>query len=214
MTKGFAARYRAVLKEIAGRVLPGHGYPVARLTAAEVRLGVRLPRALRDYYTSIGRHRMNQVYNRLLTPEDLHTTEGRLVFMEENQQVVYWAVRASNRAGPDPGVVQAMDPEEGPWQAEGTTCSTFLLAMLCWQAVCGGLRYGGYAERVVPRLARRIAATWPKVGRDLELSAYARAGQVICVLKEARTVLIQVGARTRRDFRAIEGTVGITFNQT
>jgi hypothetical protein len=99
---GYAARYRAVLAAVTGSARAGPGFPERRVAAAEARLGVRLPPALRAYYTAVGRHPLNRVSDRLRPPEAVELTGGRLVFLDENQGVVCWGVRAGGRAGPDP----------------------------------------------------------------------------------------------------------------
>jgi hypothetical protein len=70
-------------------LLPGHGYPLQTIQKAEQRLGVRLPQALRDYYLKVGWHRLNRIHNRRLSPKNIFVDNGCLVFMEENQVVVY-----------------------------------------------------------------------------------------------------------------------------
>src|SRR5262245_61284773 len=161
MAVGFRSRYRQALRSLIRKPIPRDGFPVGLLKAAEVRLGVKLPKALWDFYAVVGRHKLNQHYNRLLSPVDLFLATDHLVFMEENQAVVYWGVSRDELSKKDPPVFQAQTPEEGPWYSEGASCSEFLIAMLYWQAVGGGLPYTGYAERVGAGLVRQIKRTWP-----------------------------------------------------
>jgi hypothetical protein len=39
---------------------------------------------------------LNQCYNRLLAPAEVFVESGRIVFMAENQAVVYWAVKGTS----------------------------------------------------------------------------------------------------------------------
>jgi len=94
MAEAWSVRFRGLLADIAGRATPRHGYPLRAIEAAEVRLGVNLPAPLREYYLSVGRHKINSAHNRLLPPDALEVSQGRLVFMEENQCVVFWGVRS------------------------------------------------------------------------------------------------------------------------
>jgi hypothetical protein len=211
MAAGWASPFRRLLADIAGRAAPSHGYPLAAVKGAEARLGVKLPGPLRDYYLSVGRHKLNQAHNRLLPPGRLYVSHGRLVFMEENQWVVFWGVRSRSPAA-DPIVFQTTDPDDGYWAAE-SPCSQFLPAMLCWQAVSGGLPHIGYSDRIDSAAASRLAAGWPPAGRIGELSAFARGGRVVCLLFEDKSALVTIGARSRRDFQGLASELGIAVHE-
>ncbi|HEX4610862.1 MAG TPA: hypothetical protein VH092_21915 [Urbifossiella sp.] len=133
MAGRFAEEYRRVLAAITGWAGSAHGYSLRAVEAAEGRLGFGIPEALRDYYLSVGRHALNRVHNRLWPPDALEVSRGRLVFLEENQSVVYWGVPRRTTAA-DPMVSQTMDLDDGGWAADAR-CSRFLPAMLCWYAV-------------------------------------------------------------------------------
>jgi hypothetical protein len=208
MAGGWADEYRGLLAEVTGRAAAGRGFPVRAVGAAEARLGVSLPGALRDYYLSVGRHPINRAHNRLWPPDELEVSGGRVVFMEENQCVVFWGVPARGKAA-DPVVYQTGDLEDGDWYAE-VRCSRFLAVTLCWQAVGGGLPAGGIAESVT-RAARRALRGWRPVGRAGGLSAFARAGRVACVGGDGQ---LYVGARSRRDLRALEAELGVEIEET
>jgi hypothetical protein len=212
MAGGFRARYRQALGRLVRKPLPSDGFTQGQLQAAEARLRVKLPKALRDYYAVVGRHKLNQVHNRLLPPARLFLAGGHLAFMQENQAVVSWGARCE-RGEEDPAVFQAADPEAGPWYSEQARCSEFLTAMLYWQAVCGGLRHAGYAERVGAEVVRRVERSWPLIARIQDLSAYCEAGQAVCVLPDKKTALVHVGARTKRDFRDVEERLGVELDE-
>jgi hypothetical protein len=94
----FAARY-------AGALGPGDGCSPGALDAAEARLGVPLPEALRDLYTLVGnRDDLTRGQDELLAPEHLHVDGDVLVFRRENQNVALWGVPVSAHAEPDPPV--------------------------------------------------------------------------------------------------------------
>jgi hypothetical protein len=192
-------------------VSPSHGYPPATIQAAETRLGVKLPRPLRDYYLSVGRHKLNQAHNRLLPPPHLHVSRGRLVFMEENQGVYYWGVRSRSEAA-DPVVLQTTDPDEDGWTPV-SRCSRFLTAMLCWQAVNLGLPYIGYSDWHEQAAPGRLFPKRYRVGRFGSMTAYVRNGQVVCVEEADESAIVFIGARTRRAFQALVAEVGITIHR-
>jgi hypothetical protein len=92
-----------------------------------------VPRALSDYYSVAGRHRINREYNRLYPIGELEWRGDRLVFMEENQWVAFWGIPRSEVARSNPVVWQAPDAEPLEWFAEGYRVSQFLMAMWRWQ---------------------------------------------------------------------------------
>ena len=210
MAEAWATRFRGLLADITGRASASHGYPPRAIETAESRTGIRFPGPLREYYLSVGRHKINRAHNRLLPPDALFVAQGRLVFMEENQSVVYWGVLAT--AAVDPVVFQTTEPDDGDWQAE-SKCSRFLSAMLCWQAVGGGLPYIGYCDPIAPPAARRLTRDWPAAGRMGGLSAFVRNGQVVCVLDEGAFALLHVGASSRRSFQALAAELGMPVHE-
>src|SRR5690349_13306014 len=128
------------------------GYPLSERTAlspevldaGRKRLGVPVPRALRDYYLVAGRERrFNSCHNRLLPPSKWTVDQRRLVFMEENQAVVYWGVGTRNPDADDPAVWQGVNGEPIAWYAEHRKCSVFLAVMLHYHAVNGGFPFCG-----------------------------------------------------------------------
>ncbi len=211
MTGSPAVRFRTLLADIVGRASPSHGYSARTIKAAESRTGARLPRPLRDYYLTVGRHKINQAHNRLLPPEDLFVAQRRLVFMVENQAVVFWAVR-SRTAARDPVVFQSTDPEDEDWVADAA-CSQFLPAMLCWQAVAGGLPHVGYSRPMGSVVARQCMRGWPSAGRIGTLSAFARDGRVVCVDNEGATAQLYMGARSRRALHALTVELGVAVDE-
>jgi hypothetical protein len=211
VAEAWANRFRGLLADIIGRAAPSHGYPVRAVETVEARLGARLPGPLRAYYLSVGRHEINRAHNRLWPPTALEVCGGRLIFMEENQCVVYWGVRSRTTAA-DPVVQQTADLEDGDWFAE-SPCSEFLSGMMCWQAVCGGLPHIGYSDPLAPVAARRLTRGWPPAGRMGGLSAFVRDGQVVCVLSEGESVLLHVGARSHRNFQAVAAELGVPINE-
>jgi hypothetical protein len=212
MADRFAEGYRRVLAAITGRASSAHGYPSRAVEAAEARLGFTFPEALRDYYLSVGRHELNRVHNRLWSPEDIEVAGGRLVFMEENQGVVYWGVRCRT-TGADPVVSQTMDLDDGDWSPEAR-CSLFLPAMLCWYAAGGWMPHTGCTDQMPHPTARRLVRGWPSAGRSGVHSAFVRRGQVVTVEESASGVVVQLGTRSRRDFDSLVSEFGVGVHKT
>jgi hypothetical protein len=97
----FAANWLAPLAD-------GDGCSDAELDAAEHRLGVRLPVALREAYGLFGRRRdLTSNQDTFLSPADLYleTTGEALIFRVESQDFAWWGVLKADLDKADPPVV-------------------------------------------------------------------------------------------------------------
>ena len=104
----FAALYARTFKTLGYALKPRDGVAESRVSASEKRLGIRLPPSLHDYYRVAGNERLfNCIHDRLLSPDKWFLDNGRLVFMEENQRVVFWGTLATGKPQRDPPVHQA-----------------------------------------------------------------------------------------------------------
>jgi hypothetical protein len=207
MADSFTTSYRSVLKLLDIKPTSRDASSERQLDKAEHRLGTKLPKALRSYYALFGKHKLNRTHNRLLAPEDLFVAKGRLVFMEENQNVVYWGVPCRS-AALDPPVFQTTDPEDGPWCRECAHCSKFLAVMFCWQSVQSPYGHVGFSHPTDREAVRKVAKRWTFIGRMRELTAYAANGQPVCVLAEGKSATVQVSASSEKglvDFAARYG---------
>ena len=166
------------------------GYPLggrsgvspAVLAAAEKRLGVKAPAALRDYYLVAGNERrFNTCLNRLLAPGDWGVDKRRLIFMEENQSVLWWGVSTRNTGSDDPPVSQGYDDEQIIWYPEHRKCSVFLAVLLHHHAVSGGFRFCGSADAPDRTGYRFEENGWTWYGEVKSLIAYSRPNQVVCL---------------------------------
>ena len=120
-TASFEAFYKAALEEI--------GLPLGDDDRLELRAQQRVPPALQAWYFVGGRSWLNSEHNRVLGPSDLRDSGDKVVFAEENQQVVVWAFDRFSTAD-DPEVWQgqpAGDPVH--WYPEDLSLSRFLIDM-------------------------------------------------------------------------------------
>ena len=84
------------------------------LQAAERRLGLRLPPAIREAHALFGRRQdLTSVQDRLLDPDQLEAdvTGEVLIYRVENQSVAVWGVPLAAMEQPDPPVVMARNFE-------------------------------------------------------------------------------------------------------
>jgi hypothetical protein len=111
---GFVADWRAPLA-------PGDGFPAEELDAAEQRLGLRLPTALREAHMLLGRRGdLCRNQDPLLAPDKLFVYEGALVYQAENQGVAHWGILVADLEDDDPPAfhrISSSDPGEEwhPW---------------------------------------------------------------------------------------------------
>lgn len=100
---------------------PGDGRTDAELDAAEARLGLRLPAALREAHLLLGnRPDLTSNQDTLLPPEELYVDRDHLVYRVENQSCAYWGVPLTALDQDDPPTFvwpDAADPETAPWTA-------------------------------------------------------------------------------------------------
>jgi hypothetical protein len=198
--------YGEVFAALARPLTTADQVPEDLITANEQRLGVRLPEALRCYYAIAGNmRRLNNAYNRLLPPASWRLDRRVLVFLSENQGVVKWGVPARKARQVDSTVLYTVydgQGEHSDWAPEELVCSDFLVLMLCWQAVHGGLAHTGWAsvdQAVGEAVARCLGPAWQS--RDL-LASY-RAGQVVCVAGRGGRLDVLAAGRSKEEFEAL-----------
>lgn len=180
----YAEFYREAFAALARPLTDADRLPDEVLTSHEHRLGVRLPNALRAYYAATGKMELlNRAYNRLLAPEEWRVDRRVLVFLSENQGVTKWGVAATKSRRVDPSVLytcHAGQGEQSEWAKEELCCSDFLVLMLCWQAVHGGMPYSGWAQ-VDTAVGEAVAARWNPTWHSRDLQAGYRPGQALCI---------------------------------
>src|SRR5262249_10294048 len=139
---------------------------------------------LEEYYLLAGREkRINQFHNRLLPPEKWFLDSDRLVFMEENQRVVFWGIPAEQQMKSDAPVLQGVNLREKgvQWATEHESCFTFLVV---WHASFGGALSNaavGYVQEEETR--KTLDENWELVGEVNAMRAYKQQGRVISFLK-------------------------------
>lgn len=77
------ARFGRVARAILGRdLLPSNGTPEPRIRAAEERLRIALPAAMREYFLAAGEaDRLNRAHNILFRPDELRIKQNYLIFI-------------------------------------------------------------------------------------------------------------------------------------
>ena len=213
----FQKQYRFLFETLGYPLSSRDGIPLKVITDAEKRLNVKVPAALRDYYLVVGRERrFNQCFNRLMSPAQWTTDKQRLLFLEENQTVLWWGVSLRNPKTDDPLISQGINDEPIAWFPEHRKFSVFLSVMLHYHAVNGGFRFSEAADAPETSGYRFEKQGWTFHGEVNSLKAYSRANQVVCLMPPGDlpfmtkwTVL--AGAKTKGQLDAIADEIGLTW---
>jgi hypothetical protein len=214
----YSIKYQQAIETLAKPVTSEDGVPSGEIAAGEHRLSIQLPSALREYYLTAGRlDRLNRAHNRLYSPHDWLVDAGNLVFMEQNQLVVFWGIPINGDPSDDPPVLQGVNVIDQPieWHLEHGSCCEFLLMMLHWQAVCSGMAFTASAD-ISPMMLTRIRASWPFIGEMGGMLVFARDGSAACVIGEGDALQLFVGGRSDHDFNLIHDEfahVGVKLEQ-
>lgn len=213
----FWSRYEALVSHLFPPLGLEHGVSEEELNTAEARMGLRLPPLLRQFYRKAGRQDdINRAHNRLLRPGELSELDGALVFYEENQAVVLWAIERDALSQDDPPVVSASNGEKLVWEPEQEHLSGFLLDMMLWQAVNSETLYGGVGQADAEAIAR-VGSKWEQIelGLGAGSKAFLREGQLLYVVSRdpADSLPDVYGAgRTLKDLSALTQTFGVTWD--
>lgn len=199
----FVQKYREAYASLGRTLSPQDATPEEEILAAERRLGIRTPLALRDYYRVAGQARdFNSAHDRLLPPKEWAIESKRLVFMEENQAVVLYGAKLKTEQV-DPPAFMADSSDVGQWFKVNGKCSVFLLVMLLWESAYGGALPHCGTARVLPGLREKLDRTWPFVGEVNDMRAYHKPGQVVCFLEWKPDWRVFVGAVSKPDLTAV-----------
>ncbi len=174
--------YRTMVENLGYKWNEDSGVPERDIEAWEAHSGVALPEPLREYLLEVGNMAFNRAHNRLYALDDLSIEDGKLVFMEENQNVVQWAIDTAD-VSDDPLVFQrASGEDDETWYPEEEPCRAFLELMIYWQTVNGGFEFfaiGDASESVIKKIARE----WERKAQGSGVTCYARKGAVLCVIE-------------------------------
>jgi len=213
----FKKLYRDLFKTFGYPLAPHAGTSPKTLAAAQKRLGVKAPAALADYYlVAGGERRLNTCLNRLLPPQQWWIDKQRLIFMEENQAVLWWGVSVRNPASVDPPISQGLNDDPVTWVPEHRKCSVFLAVMLHWHAVNDGLPFCGQADAPDETDYRFEQHGWTCYVQVNSLTAYSRPGQVICLMPPGNLPFMQkwtvhAAGKTKGDLQAIAEELKLTM---
>jgi hypothetical protein len=130
--RGFTSHWVTPIQE-------GDGYSEAELSAAEERLGISLPAALKEAYTLFGR-RSDLTRNReyLLEPTAIYLKHGALIFRHENQGASVWGILIEDTQNPDPPVYHCycvVDDIMEDWEIWLARFSLACVDLILWESL-------------------------------------------------------------------------------
>lgn len=183
-----------VAENILGRKLKiQEGIDHLQVQQVKAKLGEKLPKVLEEFYSYVGNISLFMEGNhRFFNVEELFIKDEKLVFLAENQQVLYWAVDLANQKT----VYQTtsdIESEHFVWHKEEFELEQFLEMMLFVQCVCADEEYhrileGGYTyfaylevknakEHTLTWLLDRLKEQWQNVvqGNDVAVFLYPKS---------------------------------------
>ncbi len=213
MAGPFVERFRAIVEPLFGRPFTGaDGIPEADLDAIQSRCGYELPEALQDFYAVAGRFdQITESHNRFYAPGSLSRIDGKRVFCEENQVVVFWGYDEDQGWGTDPPIYQGVNSDEIEWYVEADRCSDFLAGMIYWQALFGGLPHFRFGN--APETVRAAAAAWPIVVHDGDSQLFSRGGLVFSLTGKGSGIEIQASGQSEAELDELWQALGLGRNQ-
>lgn len=148
---------------------PGDGWDEGEIDAAERRLGVRLPAALREAYGLFGRRDdLTRNHDNLLPPKELYVDDGGgvLVYQVENQGCAYWGVLLKDLEQDDPPTVTRLDGLGARWEPWEARLSVACIAMVMSEFVLLDEGPTDYVELEEGTDLGRAFRRLPDVGRE------------------------------------------------
>lgn len=162
---------------------------------------VPVPAALLQLWREIGgNHDLLSGFQRFRLPNEVEVHDGNVLFLDEHQGVVVWAVPC---AGDDPPVLQYPVGDEGQLEGpypEDATLGDFLRAVLVMQATHGHvLPYAGSRARAAGSAQVLVDAGLTALAPVGELQPFIGAGIAVSVMSEDDGEVVFVAARTSED---------------
>ncbi len=129
-------KIKQTAEQILGRALKeSEGIPIEEIEAISQKLKLTIPPALQEYYNCVGNISLfMDDYQHVAQINELFVNDGKLVFMEENQGVVYWSVDLEDKETVYQTVEQKFD-KAVEWYAEEFKLEAFLILNLYYQCL-------------------------------------------------------------------------------
>ncbi|MCP4136517.1 MAG: SMI1/KNR4 family protein [bacterium] len=128
-------------KILGRRIKNEEGISIAEIETVELELGLPIPPSLKEFYLRVGRIDLfTDGFEHFARPGELYIEDNKLIFLEENQSVLFWAVDIQNHEK----VYQTSNLEETgktEWYEEDLGLHKFIELMIYFQCVMGDESY-------------------------------------------------------------------------
>ena len=113
------------------------GYDLQNIRKRMTDLQIKVPEIFCEYYGKYAAtESVRDSFNRILSPYEWYIQDGKLVFAEENQKVVFWGIDVNNSTK-DPKVKVANNSSVIEWFEEELEFSTFFPFLFFYNIVMG-----------------------------------------------------------------------------
>ena len=141
------------IKEIAERLIgrslnAEDGINASKIEEAEKSLGIKLPNALKDFYLCVGNTEMfASAFQYFVKVDEFKIKGDKLIFLEENQGVCYWAINSSTNDDQMVYVCDNLESDEVEWYPESRSIDDFLKVIMYLQCAEGGYKHGAVVQK-------------------------------------------------------------------
>ena len=176
------------------------------IEAAEELLNLKIPEPLKDLYLNIGNLScFMTAFERFLKPEELYLEKGKLIFIEENQEVCRWGIDP-NEENPEVFMyIQLENDTEEEYHSENIKLSDFLNVMIYYQFTAGGYEYDGSicGQQETEDFIKNAICDWEKAVDNNGLVIYWQQGMLLWYFTDREgkiqdsTILISSNSKTK-----------------
>ena len=202
------------------------GYSENEIVEVEKKLKIKFPKTLKEYYHILGKNKVvNESFNRLLKINGkigFTNYNNYLVFYEENQGVVYWAISKEEMENNNPKVHGNYDPNNklDDWFIDSETMEGFLLSMAYWNGVLGGLKYNtNYSKdnKIKSSIIKKIENGWNEIKgiTNQQLRFFENDGrEIIALTTDLKNNVngIYIGTNNKETFIEALGKINIKWD--
>ncbi|MDR3047462.1 MAG: hypothetical protein LBU51_07625 [Bacteroidales bacterium] len=176
------------------------------IEAAEELLNLKIPEPLKDLYLNIGNLScFMTAFERFLKPEELYLEKGKLIFIEENQEVCRWGIDPDEENPEVFMYIQLENDTEEEYHSENIKLSDFLNVMIYYQFTAGGYEYDGSicGQQETEDFIKNAICDWEKAVDNNGLVIYWQPGMLLWYFTDREgkiqdsTVLISSNSETK-----------------
>ena len=180
----YSAFYEDIYAYIGFPLEPKHQMAAAEISEAELRLGIRAPRAHSAYYEVAGRRdEFNRCLDEMHYPDQWFIQSDRLVFYQGHPACVSYGIQLDRLSDDNPPVEMGNGARPTVWYDLSPTTTNFMQITTYWQGAYAGAMTNLEWAKVNPDLKLKLDADWEYLGECNDMFCYRRPRQVACFLQ-------------------------------